>query len=87
MYQGAVMRNVASTLDHLHVQNVSFTKSAYLPSLRPFEKYKLLEKWGETQTRLEKDNEVEGKGDIADAYGDHEKVHPLRQNEFKIMYL
>ena len=87
MYQGAVMRNVASTLDHLHVQNVSFTKSAYLPSLKPFGKYKLLEKWGETQTRLEKDNEVEGKGDIADAYGDHEKVHPLRQNQFEIMNL
>ena len=31
------MRNVASTLDHLHVQNVSFTKSAYLPSLKPDE--------------------------------------------------
>ena len=44
-------------------------------------------KWRENQTRLEKDNEVEGKGDIADAYGDHEKVHPLRQNQFEIMNL
>ena len=73
-------------MDHLHVQNVLFTKSAYLPSLKPFGKYKLLEKLGENQTRLEKDNEEEGKGDIADAYWDHEEVHPLRQNQFRIMY-